>query len=58
MYTAVTMFTIHPIINAAKSFLPGMTYTDAPKQKPQNKVFAVRSEGKIAYPELSQGVSA
>ncbi len=58
MYTAVTMYTIHPIINAAKSFIPGMTYTDEPKKKPENKVFAVRSEGKIAYPELSQGVSA
>lgn len=58
MYTAVTMFTIHPIINAAKSVLPGMTYSDTPKEKPEGKVFAVRSQGKIAYPELSQGVSA
>lgn len=58
MYTAVTMFTIHPIINAVKSIIPGMTYNNPPKEKPENKVFAVRSQGKIAYPEHSQGVSA
>lgn len=57
LYTGVTMYTIHPIINTAKNLLPGMTYHDQPTEKPDTKVASIKSAGKIAYPEHAHEVS-
>lgn len=55
MYTFVTMGTIHPIINAVKKVIPGMTYRDAPK--PETTVTNIHMHDRVQASD-SRGVSA
>lgn len=47
MYTIVTMGTIHPIINAVKSYIPGITYKERTQRKPDTRVIQARSESRL-----------
>jgi hypothetical protein len=47
IYTAVTALTIYPFIKAFKAMLPGMSYTQEPKEKPSASVAFVQPEGRV-----------